>query len=110
MRGTLVWDSSQEIIELGVDNKFTLRITVTGAHMTVMDVAMATKLGMKVYMAQNGDYGKYSVAGGLRLDYAGKVEKPVILRFGKGIVLYFPSPAYVSSTTPIRSCSWAMIC
>ena len=45
MRGNLVWDSSQDIIELGIDNKLTLGIEV---HKTVMDVTMVTKLGMKV--------------------------------------------------------------
>ena len=32
MRGTLVWDASQEVIEIGVDNKLTLGIVDTGAH------------------------------------------------------------------------------
>ena len=50
-----------------------------------MDVTMATALGMDVYMAQGGDCGKYSVAGGPLLDYAGWVLKPVVLRFGEGV-------------------------
>ena len=57
----------------------TLGIVDTRAHQTVMDVAMATKLGMKVYMACNGDCIQNLVAGGPLLDYAGKVNIPVVL-------------------------------
>ena len=50
-----------------------------------MDVVMVTTLGMNVYIAQNGDCGKYSVVGGPLLDYAGKVDTPVVLCFGAGV-------------------------
>ena len=50
-----------------------------------MDVVMVTTLGLKVYIARNGDRGKYSLVGGPLLDYAGKVDTPVVLCFGEGV-------------------------
>ena len=62
---------------------------------------MVTALGMDVYMAQGGNCGKYSVAGGPLLDYAGRVLKPVFLRFGEGVAYSVTGLRLIHHTHPL---------
>ena len=52
-------------------------------------------------MAQGGDCGKYSVAGGPLLDYAGKVETPVALRFGEDVAYYVTGLCLIHHAHPL---------
>lgn len=60
----LVWDSAQEVVEVGVGDRLCLGVVDTGAHQTVMNTAMAQHLGLEWEPADKGNFGQYSVAGG----------------------------------------------
>ena len=92
----LVWDSGQEVVELGVGDKLSHGVVDTGANQTVMNTAMAQHLGLKWEPADKGKFGQYSVAGGQLLSYVGPLKHLVQLRFGEGVSYNFWSVSHRS--------------
>jgi predicted aspartyl protease len=61
-------------LNLGVGNKLILAIIDTGAHRTVIDTKMASRLGLKV-QSEGINCGKFSVPGSDAVhSYAGIIE------------------------------------
>ena len=77
-RSVLVWDSAQEVVEVGVGYRLCLRVVGIGAHQTVMNMSMAQHLGLEWEPADKGNFGQYSVAGGRLLSYVGCLKHPVL--------------------------------
>ncbi len=73
-RHFLIWDESQYLGYVGINNKLICCIVDTGAHRTIIDTQMAAMLGLPVKKG-GAEYGKFSVPGSEAInEYAGVIE------------------------------------
>ena len=78
-RGCLGWDSSQFITLVGVAGKCLSEALVdTGGSCSIMDLALARRMGLPVTMAQSTEFGMFTTPGRLApMAYPAAVMGPI---------------------------------
>ena len=109
-RSVLVWESAQEVGEVGIGDRLCLRVVDTGAHKTVMNTTMAQHLGLEWEPAEKGNFGQYSVAGGQLLSYVGRLKHPVQLWFGEGVSYTLSGVCLIDHPNPIFFLGHDLLC
>jgi hypothetical protein len=83
MRSALVWDSSQSICHIALDDVLTLGIVDTGASKSIISEGMAKQLGLAYEPAKEGNCGSFAVPGTAATNqYLGVVKDRLIVTFG----------------------------
>lgn len=86
-RSALPFDSEQVVVPLAVGSHYTHACLDTGACRTLISVSMAQALSLPVTYAAGDDCGSFQVPGAsTALHYAGKVDGPINVTLGPGVV------------------------
>lgn len=85
-----------------MNGKLAYCIVDTGASGTVLDVAMAKALGLKLRHAAEGDCGTFTVPGSVAAQrYAAVVDEPVRIQFGPEVAFRLTGVRVVNHPVPL---------
>ena len=98
-RQALIWAYGQPVIEMGVVCSLAFVLVESGAYQMIISTSMACALGLPITPDTN--CGKYSVAGGTLLPYAGYVSGVVDLQFGEGVALHISGLRLAANDHPL---------